>query len=114
MTASGIIDTFLNRPCNAVVLNPTNDPLSLAKYHPIATELPFPSAIKQNKSDDPYPYISSPPPYDSVYLVCHQTHPDRLQKMTSNEQITQKDEAKLTEDWRNEISIPNKYIEHKE
>lgn len=59
-TASVVIDVFMNRPFNFIVLNLTNTQLSLTKLQGISTAMRFPSGIIHNNFVEPSLWISNP------------------------------------------------------
>lgn len=49
---------------------------------------------------------------ESVSLVLHQPHADKLQQIENCEHVPQEDETKFNKDWLKEIIIPDKYNGH--
>lgn len=85
MTALSITDSIPNRTFNVVVFNQRNALLSLANHQRTISALSPPSVTVHNEFDNSTTYISNPPKCESVNLVSHQLHVERLQQMANDE-----------------------------
>lgn len=93
--------------------NVTSSAINLAGDQRVVIACPPPLQIIHSKVVEPFSYSVSQPLSDSVKVVHYKLAPVRLHPVHKYETLQQHDDERLKNDWREKVTISDRYEKHR-